>query len=67
MKKINWEKRVRSKPFLVAAFSFIALTGQVFGLYEVPQEWDNWVNLLLSIGVAAGIIVDPTTSGMSDK
>lgn len=62
----DWKSRLRSKPFWVALFAFIALTGQTFGFYAVPQGWDVWVNAVLALMIAAGIIVNPTTPGVGD-
>lgn len=64
---INWRKRFASKAFWVSLFAFIALTGQVFGFYQVPQGWDSWVNVVLALLTAMGVIIDPTTSGIGDK
>lgn len=64
---INWRKRFASKAFWVALFAFIALTGQAFELYQVPEGWDTWVNLVLALLTAMGVIIDPTTEGIGDK
>ena len=63
---MNWKARLRSKEFWIAMFAFIALTGQVWGFYTVPQGWDAWVNLLLILMTAMGIINNPTTNGFGD-
>lgn len=60
------KRRIKSYPLWVAIFSVVALTGQTFGLYQVPEGYDTWVNLVLTVGVAAGIITDPTTEGYKD-
>ncbi len=64
---INWKKRFQSKAFWVAIFSMIALTGQVFNVYQVPNGWELWVNSALTLLTLAGIITDPTTEGYGDK
>lgn len=66
LKNLNIPEKIRYKKFWVMFGSFIALTGQVFGLYQVPEGWDTWVNLLLSVLVAAGIVINQDTSGLSD-
>ncbi len=63
---MNLKKRFSSYPFWVSIFAFVAITGQTFGLYQVPQGWDTWVNVLLAVLVASGIVVDPTTKGYKD-
>lgn len=63
---INWKKRFHSKAFWVAIFSMIALTGQVFNVYQVPNGWETWVNSVLTLLTLAGIITDPTTDGFGD-
>ena len=59
--------RLENKPFWMAMFALIAITGQVFGLYQVPEGYDIWVNAILALMTAAGIFVDPTTPGLKDK
>lgn len=58
--------RLRNKPFWAAMFAFIAITGQTFGLYTVPEGWDVWVNTALSLMTAGGIFINPTTPGIKD-
>jgi phi LC3 family holin len=64
--KIDFKKRLQNKPFWIAIFAFIALTGQVFGLYQVPEGWDTWVNTIIMVLIGMGVIIDPTTKGLSD-
>jgi len=59
--------RIENKPFCMAMFALIAITGQVFGIYQVPEGYDIWVNAVLALMTAAGIFVDPTTPGFKDK
>ncbi len=68
LKKVSNEvnERLRNKAFWVAIFAFIALTGQVFGFYQVPTGWDTWVNSVLALLTAAGVIINPTTPGIRD-
>lgn len=65
--KMNWKKRFASKAFWVAIFAFIALTGRVFDLYQVPEGWDDWVNIALALLTAMGVVIDPTTEGLGDN
>ena len=63
---MNIKKRLENKAFWVAAFAFIALTGQVFGMYQVPEGWDIWVNSVLALLTAMGVIMNPATEGIGD-
>lgn len=63
---MNWKVRFRSKAFWVALFAFIALTGKVWGVYDVPAQWDIWVNGVLALLTAMGVIINPTTPGIRD-
>ena len=65
--KIDIVSRLNNKAFWIAVFAFIALTGKVFALYEVPADWDAWVNVVLALLTAVGIIIDPSTNGIFDK
>lgn len=72
--KINWGIRFRQKYFLMALFSFLVLLGQQIGAffgYEVTsmmsEQLLSIVNTVLSILVLLGVVVDPTTCGMSDS
>ena len=56
--KINWSKIIQNRFFWVASFAFIAMTGQTFGLYHVPEGWDVWVNSVITLLIAAGIITN---------
>jgi uncharacterized membrane protein len=60
------DKRLRHKGFWLAIFSLVAITGQVFGLYQVPDGYDTWVNAVLAVMTAAGVFLNPTTSGFRD-
>ena len=72
--KINWKVRLRNKPFLVSLFAFVLLLAQqvmaMFG-YEMPVNVSDQIttvfNTLLGILVLLGIVVDPTTTDVSDS
>ena len=72
--RINWRVRVRHRTFLVALFSLLLLLSQqiaaIFG-YEITagfsEELTSIFNTVLSILVLLGVVVDPTTKGMSDS
>ena len=71
--KINIKERLKNKVFVLAAFALIvAFVYQVLGIFGVvPPITENEV---LKIGTMAvnilaffGVLVDPTTEGMSDS
>ena len=64
--KINWKVRLKSYPFWVALFGFIGLIVADTGLLEVGQ-YKEYVQAILLILVAGGVVSDPTTGGMSDS
>ncbi|MCV0023354.1 phage holin [Bacillus sp. XT-2] len=73
MTKINWKVRLKKKTFLVAIFSatllFVQAIASAFG-YDLTVLGDNLTekfNALLTFLTAMGIIVDPTTQGISDS
>ncbi|QZY34492.1 phage holin [Bacillus amyloliquefaciens] len=73
MTKINWKVRLKKKTFLVAIFSATLLFSQAiasaFG-YDISVFSDDLTekfNALLTFLTAMGIVVDPTTTGISDS
>ncbi|MGE8001913.1 phage holin [Lysinibacillus sp. NPDC093216] len=72
--KINWMIRFQHKPFLLALFSLILLLAQqvaaIFG-YDLTSAMSDQamtiLNIVLSIFVLLGVVVDPTTRGTSDS
>lgn len=71
--KINWKARLRNKAFLVSMSALvISFIYEVLSMLEiVPSITENEVLQLLYIAInilgAMGIIVDPTTEGISDS
>lgn len=63
---IEIKKRLRSYPFWVALF---ALIGLIASRYEVIDagEYQIFVDAILAVLVAGGIVVDPRTPGVGDK
>jgi len=72
--KINWKIRLQHKPFLLALFSLILLLAQqvaaIFG-YDLTgamsEQLTSILNIVLSILVLMGVVVDPTTRGTKDS
>ena len=69
--KINWEVRLRNKAFWVTAGSAVLLLAKQIAAskgVEIPvEEISTTIDAVLTILVAAGIIIDPTTEGVSDS
>ncbi|KAA6446740.1 phage holin [Bacillus swezeyi] len=73
MTKINWKVRLKKKTFLVAIFSatllFVQSIAAAFGydLTVFGNELTEKFNALLTLLVTVGVVVDPTTKGISDS
>lgn len=70
---INWKLRLKNKTTLLAlCVTVIAFIYQILGLFGVvPSVSEDTVTqlvtMLINILAALGIIVDPTTAGISDS
>lgn len=75
MKNINWLVRVKNKSFWIALIPAVLLLIQVVAaVFGITLDLGNLGNKLLAVvnavfGVLAilGIVVDPTTSGITDS
>ena len=71
--KINWKARFKNKMFVLAfAALVVAFVYQVLGLFGiVPPVSEEAIVKAITMGVNilafAGVLVDPTTEGMSDS
>lgn len=71
--KINWALRLKNKQTLVAlAAAVIGAVYQILGVLGIvpPISQDSvaqLVGIVLNILVALGVIIDPTTQGISDS
>lgn len=63
---MNIQKRLQNKAFWTAMACFIALMAKQFGWFEVPENYEQLVDLALGLAVMAGILIDPTTEGIKD-
>lgn len=68
--KINFKIRFRQKQFIVAIISALLLLVQqiakIFGYEIVTDGIIQLVNVILSLLVMIGVVIDPTTKGLSD-
>lgn len=71
--KINWKLRGQNKVTLISIIGVVvAFIYQVLGIFGiVPKISENEIihlfSMLIDILVAVGIVVDPTTKGLSDS
>lgn len=71
--KINWKLRLQNKTTLVTLIALcVTFVYQVLGLFGVvptvsQDEVINTIGLLINILVVLGVVVDPTTNGISDS
>ena len=73
MTKINWKVRFKNKTFVVAfVTAVVAFIYQLLALFEIVPAVSqdsviSAVAVIINILVALGVVVDPTTSGVSDS
>ncbi|WP_160693370.1 phage holin [Clostridium sp. C2-6-12] len=64
---INWKARIRNKTFWVSLVGAVVLLIQQLGFKDlIPSNYADIVNSVLSILVMLGIVIDPSTKGISD-
>lgn len=64
---IDLKARLRNKAFWIAIASAIALLAQQLGLDIIPSNYEEIINVVLSLLTMIGIVVDTSTLGISDK
>ena len=72
---INWKVRIRNKQFWLAVVPAVALVAQavaaVFGysidLSTLVGKIQGVINAVFALLVILGVVVDPTTAGVSDS
>lgn len=71
--KIDWKSRLKNKAVLAAIISAaVSFVYQILGLFDIvppisESDITNVVGIVLNALVFLGIIVDPTTDGISDS
>ena len=71
--KINWKLRFQNKTTLTAIIlALVALVYQVLGLFGVvpkisEAELTTVIGMVINLLCLLGIVVDPTTDGVSDS
>jgi len=64
---VDLKARLRNKSFWMYILSALAALSQLLGLKIFPENWADIANIILGILVVLGIIVDNSTSGLSDN
>ena len=64
---MNWKARLKNKTFWVSLTAAIVLLSQQLGLDIFPKNIADIVNTILLIATILGVIVDPSTEGITDK
>lgn len=70
---INWKLRLQNKSTLLALMgAIVALVYQILGIFDiVPAVSEDAIvsatAVILNLLVTIGVIIDPTTSGVSDS
>ena len=71
--KINWKVRLRNKTWLASVIAMvITFVYDLLAMLEVvPAVTEDWllsvVQTVLTLLTALGVIIDPTTQGMTDS
>ena len=64
--KINWKVRVKTYKFWVAGFALLGLIVTDLGLMDIGR-YETYVQAILLVLIAGGIVTDPTVAGLSDS
>ena len=71
--KINWKARLKNPTFLITFFTLVvAFAYQVLGLFGVVPAVSeasivNGITIAINLLATLGVLVDPTTKGVSDS
>lgn len=64
--KFNLKEQVKNKSFWLSVTALIILVAQQFGLDFIPNNFQDFVNSILTILVGMGIITDFKTDGFGE-
>ena len=64
--KFNLKQQVKNKYIWVSVVSLIVLTAQQFNLDFIPANFQDYVNSVLTILVAMGILTNNSTPGIGE-
>lgn len=71
--KINWKARLKNKAFLISFSALIiSFVYKVLELFEIvpkipESEVFDYITIIINILGLLGVVVDPTTKGLSDS
>ena len=64
--KFNIKEQVKNKCFWLSVVSLVVLTAQQFNLDNIPDNFQDYVNSVLPILVAMGILNNNATPGVGE-
>ncbi len=64
--KFNIKEQIKNKYFWVSVVSLVVLTAQQFNLNFIPSNFQDYVNSVLTILVAMGILNNNSTTGLGE-
>lgn len=62
--KFDLKSQIKNKYFWMSIVSLIILTANEFNLNIIPNDFENYINSVLTILVAMGILNNNSTSGL---
>ena len=64
--KFNLKQQIKNKYFWLSVVSLVVLTAQQFNLDFIPADFQDYVNSVLTILVAMGILTNNSTPGLGE-
>ena len=64
--KFNIKQQIKNKYFWLSVVSLVVLTAQQFNLDIIPDNFQDYVNSVLTILVAMGILTNNSTPGLGE-
>ncbi len=64
--KFNLKEQIKNKYFWLSVVSLVVLTAQQFNLDIIPDNFQDYVNSILTILVAMGILTNNSTPGLGE-
>lgn len=64
--KFNIKEQIKNKYFWVSVVSLVVLTAQQFNLNFIPSNFQDYINSVLTILVAMGILNNNSTTGLGE-
>jgi len=64
---MNLKSRMKNKYFWVAAVALVGAVVKQFNPNLIPENYDATVTIVLASLVAMGVLIDPSSEGITDK